>query len=177
MSRQHHYYYAHRHLPAVLFQEDDTIVKLLFESKEELCLRHLQIRWEVLGENFEVEDRVSDEGLALSRHELIDGYQAVLIQLPPPREPVEAFMVVVIRRPEVRGWFRRQSATLRYFTLELGVEGNVLCEWQHRDSGGNQGISHLNYGEGPAASPNAFLNAVEMLLKGGRHAESMFRPE
>ena len=50
---------------------------------------------------------------------------------------------------------------VRYFTLELGMNldesaRTVLCEWQREE----HGPRHVNYGDGPDATEDAFLAAV-----------------
>ena len=55
---------------------------------------------------------------------------------------------------------------MRYFTLEKGLSmpgdppRTALCEW----SGGENGISHLNYGDGPPPTAEDFARRVAAML-------------
>ncbi len=86
-------------------------------------------------------------------------FPCAVIELPEPRAMAEAFMVALVapidmsaNEPPVTN-----SITGRFFTLEKGftlsnVPRTVLAEWTM--------TSHLNYGDGPPATVEAFIAAI-----------------
>lgn len=104
-----------------------------------------------------------EEKLRCDYFDLAKGYRVVVVSLPEPRAVAEAYMVAIVSRPQQRRLiFQKTAPVLRYFTLEYGLSDDgktprtVLCEWKQQ--------SHLNCGNGPTASPRAFVNAIESLL-------------
>ena len=90
----------------------------------------------------------------------------------PAKDRLEKALKVVVggTTPETRqGW----NVPVRYFTLEKGqtIDGGdrtVLCEWAMHDTGPR----HVNFGDGPDATAEAFLHAVtsQLLQTGGGDA-------
>ena len=79
---------------------------------------------------------------------LRDGATFVMITLPEPANPPEAYYV---------GVTGGRCFTLEYGLTATGEPTTFLCEW----SGGK----HLNFGQGPPAEEHAFVRAVERILR------------
>jgi hypothetical protein len=175
--RPHHYAFAHDHLPGILWHDPRMLLFALFEASELFRDDQLRIRWQVVGERFDLVERLGGEGLCCSRHTLANEFQAAVITLPPAQRPSEAHMVAIVYRPPQRRlWFWKTAPVLRYFTLELGFDPKtkewltLLCEWTP--------YGHLNYDQGPSPEVTAFLGAIQQLLNKNRTASAAFiRPE
>lgn len=93
----------------------------------------------------------------------IGDYPAVLIEMPPAHFAPEAIMVCFVVCVSVKELRQPPpSPRTRYFTLEradpsfAGPSQTMLCEWN--------GEEHLNYGEGPEATREAFLQRLKALV-------------
>jgi hypothetical protein len=94
----------------------------------------------------------------------VNDFPAILIVMPAPKVDCEAHMVCIVLEIPVKelSQKRDQIPSIRYFTLEKGIrietggERTVLCAWD--------GEAHLNYGDGPEATQEAFLEAVKRLI-------------
>jgi hypothetical protein len=74
--------------------------------------------------------------------------RAVIVEMPPPREPTECYFVAI---------FRETDDSIGYYTLERSVfTPTVLCGW---DKEGR----HCNYGLSPQPTIGAFVRAIEEL--------------
>jgi hypothetical protein len=91
----------------------------------------------------------------------IGPYSAVIVTLPKPQVPTEAFFVGMVLRSYVRaedGLTVDRHPVLLYYTLEhggLSENGSpktILCEWQAG--------THLAYGDGPPPGSSAFRDAI-----------------
>ena len=91
-----------------------------------------------------------------------EGCSAVIVQMPPPERVAEAyFAAIVVWQEPNQSQPENPKVRHRYITLELsedlsGSPHTVLGEW---DEG-----SHYNYGKGPAADKDAFIQAVLDLI-------------
>jgi hypothetical protein len=114
-------------------------------------------------------------GLDLSR-EMVKGRAAAIVELPPPEQAIEAFMVLIVLDAGVEAdW--PEGIGAGYYTLEArvgyepgGEREGVVCGWT-KDG------SHLNFGRVARVERKAFVEVVEGLI--GREAESAtaaFRP-
>jgi len=88
-------------------------------------------------------------------------YSAVIVTLPKPQVPTEAFFVAMVLRSYIRhedGLTVDRHPVLLYYTLEHGGvrdDGSprtILCEWQAG--------THLAYGDGPPPEASAFRDAI-----------------
>jgi hypothetical protein len=161
--RSHHYQFAHRHLPQLLWRDPGALVFTLFEAGDPWRDDNLGARWEVVGEHFAPFERVEGEGLSCGVHALANGFQAAVITLPEARGPAEAHMVAIVYRPpRRRKLFWKTDPVLRYFTLELSHDSatgewlNVLGEWTPDQ--------HINFGPGPATDVTAFVEAIQQTV-------------
>lgn len=87
-------------------------------------------------------------------------FPCVVIELPNPQKMADAHMVALVALVDLAFDLPSDSESVcgRYFTLEKGFtisneDRTVLAEWD--DTG------HLNYGDGPAATVEAFVGAIE----------------
>ncbi len=147
MARRHHYGFAHQVLRDLLFADPMRFFAALDDPRGPELLRRA---WREFGKQFPADDRVEIDGLDCTKHELTSGLwcPVILVTLPPPQEVAEAVYAAAVL-----------GGDARYFTLEHGISlagdtpRTVLCEWQRG--------THLNYGDGPPATPAAFLAAIE----------------
>lgn len=83
-------------------------------------------------------------------HRDIGGYAAAIVQLPPPQGPTECHFVALLPKQD--------GKPARFFTLEdAGGGASVLGGWSDNDK-------HLNFGEGPSPTIEAFAAAVAARL-------------
>jgi hypothetical protein len=161
-ARRHHYFFAHRGLPELLWQQSTPVLEALIGPEADAFLRDY---WEHVGNQLEEAERLEPEGLTCRVCELADGYRAAVITLPPAERCPEAHLAaVVFRPPQRRTPTPKTEPVLRYFTLERGLdllgEGprTVLCEWKREGA-------HLNFGAGPEASVRSFADSLQRFLE------------
>jgi hypothetical protein len=154
-SRPHHYFFAHRLLPALFHEDPAQFVSLLQRDG----LPFLAFWWQKARQDFPPDEHVSADGLGYTLRELEGGWLAVVVTLPPPQGMTEAYLVALLQQ-------RLPAAAkpnTRVFTLELGFSltsetaHTVLCEWTPEST-------HLNRGTGPTPEVEAFLTAIQPLL-------------
>ena len=98
---------------------------------------------------------------AITVHPLRVGrYPCAVIEMPEPGDVAEAYFTALVGMIDLADGPPPESEDLpaRYFTLEKGatLDGQprtVLAEWD--------ATSHMNYGDGPIATVEAFLQAIE----------------
>lgn len=151
LSRPHHYFFAHRLLPALFRQDPAQFVSLLQRDG----LPFLAFWWHKASQDMPPEDHLSANGLGYTLRELENGWVAVVVTLPPPEGMTEAYFVALLQKPG--------DAAPRVFTLELGFSltgettHTVLCEWTAEST-------HLNRGPGPAPDLELLLQKIIPLL-------------
>jgi len=167
--RTHHYEFAHRVLPRLMFDNPGALLSLAEAGEAGEALRDM---WQELGEQLAPDDRVAPDGLEVHGWNLGD-HLAVVVTLPPPRRSAEAYFVAATVR-ELRqdhpGARSRQpdigDPKVRVFTLEhhnllewasgrVGEAGasavsTMFCEW----TGDGR---HINFGAVPAPSIGDFV--------------------
>lgn len=127
-----HYLFAHRLLAGLLQSSPDDLRKSLLKEGDAL-LKRLWIHAGMHG-------KPSPDGpVSFFVHQVTPTQEALVIQLPPPQEPPEAYFVAYL------------GDTV--YTLELG-SGNetYLCSWN--------ADTHSNLGKGPAPERDAFLKGL-----------------
>ena len=131
-----HYLFAHRILSGLMQSDPDGFRSALLKEGNGL----LQRLWLHAGQH----GQPSPGGEpTFSVHQVTPSQEALIVQLPPPLEPPEAYFVAL--------WGKQ------VYTLELGrdlsgVANTYLCSW--RDS------THANLGQGPEPQREAFLKAL-----------------
>jgi hypothetical protein len=150
--RQHHYVFAHRALRAMVTSDPKRGYSAMTGKVAKRLLLDL---WKRVGDLSD-EETLPSNGLACSVTQLDDRRTVAIVTMPPAERITEAHFIgvvfIVVRAP-----FRRRIQ-IRYFTLEHsedlehGSPTTMLCEWR--------GETHVNYGEGPEPSEEAFLDAL-----------------
>lgn len=125
VARWHHYFFAHKVLPAVFFNNPENFLFVLRTRG----IQELQASWDRVGSKIEQGERVTATGLACEIRELGLGTTIALITLPAPeRSPEAYFAAAVYRAPQ-----RPEPAVTRFFTLECVQprpnQNGLLCEW------------------------------------------------
>ena len=158
--RQDHYWFAHRVVRDACQQNPIQFFAgfsgIRSDNQYKLIQWMLDLTESLAGEpvtvlSFENLDVITD---------LIADCPSIIITMPPPLAITEAYMIGVVLTGEAEE--KTQDESFRYFTLELGqnADGNlrtVICEWTDE--------AHLNFGDGPSVSVDAFVQAIENKLK------------
>lgn len=137
-ARPHHYAFAHRELPRACREFGGDLVAAAAAGTLDLVRV-----WNAVGEALPPGDRLPPDGLWW-RHRDTPLGAAVLVGLPAPQRPAEAYYVLLLPP--------------RTATLELGWDlmnsrwYTVLGAWDES--------RHLNYGAGPDPDPEAFVEAA-----------------
>jgi len=151
MSRRHHYLFAHRELAAAAPRVGRRLLDDARRGEAEFTLRRV---WAGIGGALPESERLDPEGLSASTHTIGD-LDVVVVTMPTPMEQPEAYFgAMVVPRDE--------EAPIRYLTLEMSydVVNRLPCtvggEWNRE--------GHLNLGEGPEPTIEAFLGWLELTL-------------
>ncbi len=88
----------------------------------------------------------------------IGPYPAVILRMPEPRAVAEVHYIAAVLMFNGESELPPEDVAIRYFTLECGINldgtlRTVFCEWTDDDA-------HLNFGDGPQADVEAFVQAV-----------------
>ena len=126
-----HYLFAHRLLHGLLQADPGGVRQALI--KDDTLLKRLWIHAAMHGKPS------PGDNPTFSVHQVTPAKEALVVQLPPPQEPPEAYFVAYF------------DGTV--YTLELG-SGNetYLCSWT--------ADTHANLGKGPAPERDAFLKEL-----------------
>lgn len=152
MARQHHYLFAFMALPDFASRDVDRF----FAFSQPVGRVFLEAIWDLAGQS--VNDRLSPEGLDFGVEQLACGLSAVVVKLPDPIEPPEAYFAAIVKD---------QAGNTRYFTLERSIpmdrSGSVstMLGGVNRPEGK---FGHVNYGAGPVPDRQAFVEAVNRLV-------------
>ena len=175
--RNQYYFFQHYLLRQAMFQLKVAGVGALLSPKGEELLRAV---WE------DVTKACRDQGeTALDPYPGVEvlplragKFPCVVLKMPPPLRTTECHFVGVVAHFDPQSDETPSEQTrISYFTLERGVslerggaERTVLCEW-------NLAGSHLNFGDGPAADPQAFADAVaKVVADRGSAIQGSFTP-
>ena len=162
----HHYVLAHVALKQMAFANPYGFFAVMASPQRQKFLDDL---WRQVCENCDQEgvSRISPRDITIHTTK-IGEFPTLLIEMPQPYFMTEAYMVCVVLKIPL-GDLPQQPADpeIRYFTLDKGLrfetgsdrppaDRTVLCAWD--------GETHINYGDGPAATPAAFLERVEPMV-------------
>lgn len=165
-TRPHHVFFAHHIFREWVFKNPLLVFAVAVAGKGDDLVKDI---WRKVGEQLL---KSGTGAKALPCDDLtvevtpIAGCPTVLIHLPPPKGPPEAYFVAIVmtKRPRRRWLLWHSPPSIRYVTLERGVSlfaedgvHTVLCEWK-------QDGSHANYGRGPSPSRTSFVEAVLNLV-------------
>jgi hypothetical protein len=152
-----HYVFAHRAIPAVTFRDPKNTLGILCGPD---AARFVEDLWNQAAHYCSPEGTRPSKGLSVEAGRAGEDGLVVMIRMPPPSEISEAHFVALVAKlatPESPSIAR--LASVRCFTLELGVDFRTekpmtfLCEWAEDGK-------HYNHGQGPAASEDAFVEAI-----------------
>lgn len=146
-DRQHHYVFAHRVMPRLFYRDADRLMTAMAERRAEL----LRAMWVDLGEQFFSTAQVAADGIDVFVPAPGAGPRVVVLIFPPPVAPAEAFFAALVELPD---------KSLRYFTLERPVEPPGEGAPETMLGGWDPEGAHLNYGPGPAPTPEEFARVV-----------------
>jgi len=157
----HHYVLAHFALRQVAFDNPYAFFAIMASPKRQDFLDSV---WKNLCRNFDEKQgtahfTVRDLEITTTR---LGDYPTVLIQMPKPYFPPEAYMVcVVLKVPVQQLSTQPKNPAVLYYTLERGMnmdgsERTVFCGWNRE--------SHFNCGPGPEANAAAFLAQVQQVV-------------
>ena len=155
-TRSLHYNYAHTAMPILALGNPKKLYKDLSRGS---CLKYLISIWKGLGTKM---NAISPcEGIDLSKETLRENLEVFIIQMPKPQSVPEAFLVGIVFGVK-KAFVRKEAASARYFTLELGANPTDsadeyhFCEW----SGRVISLDHHNYGRLAGSDRSSFVDAI-----------------
>ena len=158
-----HYQFAYKAIP-ILFHNQSK--DFLFHLEKD-GVEFLQFYWDYVATETDDEGRSSSAGLAYQIREIEGGKKMVLITLPHPRKPPEAYFLALITPPSKRSFLPWKNYA-RVVGLEYHNDETHLCDLTPRAIRVDQGI-------GPRPALEDFYLAVRKLIKigkpgsGGKH--------
>lgn len=159
--RKNHYEFAHIRLRDFAVSDPDRFLTMMGSDD---ATDFLQYFWDMVsGDSEGSELCFSKEGELSVEYGLVGSYPYNLISLPSPVASCECYMVLFLVKNDIDEIDDETEYDLAYYTLEKGEttsgeDRTVLGGWDL-----NTG-SHLNYGSGPVADKNQFLEAVSRIL-------------
>lgn len=162
--RDHHYLFAHRTLPQLVFRKTDDFLAAVVERGAE----PLQALWQWLAEQLEPPAvAVASDGLAGEVMTLDGVGLAVLFTLPPPACPTEAYFTAAVLQTPSDASPEPPEPVVRYLTLErtVAIPGNVRSEPTVIGEWTAEG-THRNHGAGPEPTRQGFIGAIQALVQG-----------
>ena len=176
--RPQYYTFAHYVLRQATFQLGAACLGVLVSPRREEFLRTI---WDAAADSC----RQTDPSVALDPFPAASiqvaplragPFPCAVVKMPPPRGTTECHLVGIVAHVDIAaGEEPTEQTAVSYFTLEQGasLDGSartVLCEWTREGS-------HLNFGGGPPAEPEAFANAIGQKLAGrGYEPRAAMRP-
>ena len=150
--REHHYVFAHYTLRELCEQDPFAFFAIVTSPEQPKLLARLWALTAVRVGKPIVDINLAQLSVTTGN---VQGCPVVIFKMPDPKAMTEAHFVAVLltNSPVPEGQARQ--APFRYFTLEErgNSDGTALCEW---DADG-----HHNFGDGPAATVEDFIGAVE----------------
>lgn len=140
-----HYFFAHMALRKQVMRVPDLLEGALAEPERlrgwiRAALEDTEGMWGLTREQTTALAQTIAAGRAA-----IGDRQAVIVAMPPPREPTECYFVAI---------FRDTDGSIAYYTLERSVlVPTVLCGWTSDGA-------HSNYGASPEPTVEAFVQAI-----------------
>ncbi|HZN67234.1 MAG TPA: hypothetical protein VFB66_18240 [Tepidisphaeraceae bacterium] len=182
--RDQHYVFAHIALRQIAFKNPVGVVGVLHSPDG---MKFLTGLWEEVGQHC----READEKHQHGSGGMIDGstlgvrparvgnFPSAIVSLPQPLGPTEAYFIALVLHVDL-GTLQGdgpmpENPELSYYTLEHGVglrgeSRTVLCAWNAEEA-------HLNFGDGPPAEFEAFVEAVRRQIGGqGAEVKAAFKP-
>ncbi len=150
--RNHHYIFAHVAMRNMFLTEPQRFISALKKQGRSF----LEAVWDRVGDDLPKEEVLPHEQISLDLRNSPDSTLAI-IALPPAEIIAEAILVGCYLPKKTNS-----KGQPRFFTLEFGFRDDgthrtVFCEW-------NSG-SHLNFGDGPEATTEAFSEAIALKVQ------------
>jgi hypothetical protein len=147
-----HYTFAYKAIPILFHNQSKEFLTHL----EKDGLNFLNFYWDYVATETDDEGKSTSDGLAYEIRNIENGKSMVLITLPHPRKPPEAYFLALITPPPKRSFLPWQNQT-RVIGLESRHEGTHLCDLTPRAIRVDQGI-------GPRPVLGDFYQAVNKLI-------------
>jgi hypothetical protein len=156
--REQHYRVAYWLLPSLFFHNTEATLAALSQHDANERLRGL---WTLHSNELRASAAdVEPTGLTVELFSLSDSSLIVVISMPAPECPLEAYFgaaLCSLMSDEARD----RTLVVRYFTLERTVESSgtsltVMGEWTADGA-------HINHGSGPSPSRESFIDAVRAI--------------
>jgi hypothetical protein len=152
MSRALLYSFTYNTLKSYFFEYPEYVFNRL--NRNDVYSKVVLISiWENTLEALNIDEEEDSlwEELDLKATKINDELEIIIIHLPEPIEPVEAWFVALTRQQ------KGDTDKYRFFTLEYGLDPDykpvtVFCELNNS--------SHSNYGDGPEPNAELFLKKV-----------------
>jgi len=156
--RPHHYCFVHRLLPELARNYLGALCGAMLSEQPEQILKEW---WDTLAKDLPEAERLPWPSISVDRGRE-GSHLLILFTFPPPEGSTEAYFSVVIVGPIAGASVDEINAAPRkYYVLEHGfsLDGTVrtvLAEWTSAGT-------HLNYGDGPTPSAEAFLSHIKKM--------------
>ena len=167
--RPHHYTFAPHALRGMTFHLRDQMRQMLISGHATAFLKDL---WDYVAQDLGEDEVLPSTGLLVHNEMLGEESTLSIVVLPEPRCTTEAHMIGIAFLPSQQFSPDPGACDIRYFTLEKGfseddIPRTTLCEWHHSEDG----VSHLNFGDGPAPEVAAFAGQLMARLAWKREDE------
>lgn len=154
-SSRHHYLFGHVALRGIFFENPRMFLQTLEMFGEKLLVRLWHETGRHLHDGQASAPPALATGLAYSIRELRPKLNAVIVVLPPPQRPTEAYFVAMLMP------LAKADLKPRYLTLERSVHddepGTMLGEWI--------GDRHYQLGPGPVSNLGSFVACLTTLTQ------------
>jgi hypothetical protein len=162
-----HYFMAHYALRTVALQHPlETLAMLASPKGYDFLARLLDEVEEVCRDQGRPPPDFTAADLHIGYRRCVGNHPCAVVRFPEPQGTTEAHMVAIVVTSDLPaiapGAKELPQVDARYFTLEKGfrfkggAERTVICEWTK--------TAHLNGGDGPPPTVDAFLAAIEERL-------------
>lgn len=154
--RPHHYALAHVVLRGLFLENPARFFAAMSDPRGREAL--IPVIWEMATRRSggaEPSD-YAPKDLAWEEY-VISGARVLLARMPEPKGLTEAWFVAMVMRGRARPG-PADGKSPSFFTLEKGMQRNVLCAWTHE--------CQLNFGDIPAPTPEGFLEGIRKRISG-----------
>jgi hypothetical protein len=158
---RHHYEIAHCALREMCFADPLYFFSMIYndENRDDFLQRIWEIVCEQCDHTGPAPFDITDLGLTSGR---VKGLSSIIVSMPPPARTGEAYFVGISLAMQLDEDEQPKDVNVTYLTLEKGKEMDgsdctVLCAWE--------GEEHLNHGNGPEPTLEAFVGAMEEMIE------------
>jgi hypothetical protein len=148
-----HYVFAYKAIPILFHNQSKDFLTYLDRDGVEF----LKFYWNYVATETDEEGKSSPEGLAYEIREVEGGRKMVLVTMPRPHKPPEAYFLALITPPPKRSFLPWQNHA-RVIGLEYHSEGTHLCDLTPR-------AIRVDQGTGPRPVLEDFYRAVCQMIK------------